>query len=361
MNLRGRAVLLAGLMVLPGLNPAEHPLSAEEPATTTIATQPHETLDSLLAKINKPTASLEEKDAAVLQIMDLPEGPQHLVGQLNRMIIRELNLYKTRLAHAAEDAFKSHMKPETTAEIADLRAKVLSVSRGGGITKERIHDIADPAVSRLKEILLVTPKEIFDKMPALDIQLDGLLAEARWREMALEKTPPKLRKGLEGVIDTSNFAADLGDLAQAAAFAAIPMPNADQIILVEDAKRSASLEKEEARGIETLNHLRIIVGFDALLIDPHLCQAARDHSTEMKEKGYFSHESPTAALKTPWDRAKLAGTSAGGECIAAGTGSGDGAIDMWWNSPGHHSIIMSASTRIGLGRSDATWTLMTGG
>jgi len=114
-------------------------------------------------------------------------------------------------------------------------------------------------------------------------------------------------------------------------------------------------------GLLALNVSRTLLDLGAMKIDARLCRAARDHARDMVEKKFFSHESPVAGRKSPWDRARQAGTSANGECIAGGSSTGEGAIRTWFFSPGHHMIIMSGSPRVGLGGVGHTWTLMTGG
>ncbi|MFI5378131.1 MAG: CAP domain-containing protein [Tepidisphaerales bacterium] len=56
----------------------------------------------------------------------------------------------------------------------------------------------------------------------------------------------------------------------------------------------------------------------------------------------------------------MAGTSASAENIASGTGTGEGAIRMWWHSPGHHKNMLARQHRTGLGRSGNHWTQMFG-
>jgi uncharacterized protein YkwD len=81
----------------------------------------------------------------------------------------------------------------------------------------------------------------------------------------------------------------------------------------------------------------------------------------MVEKKFFAHESPVAGKKTPWDRAKNFGTTAGAENIANGAAAGRATIMQWWHSPGHLKNMMGAHNRVGLGNFKTTWTQMLGG
>ena len=107
--------------------------------------------------------------------------------------------------------------------------------------------------------------------------------------------------------------------------------------------------------------LAVLVGLSALRLDVKLCDACRGHSKDMVDLGFFSHTSPVAGKESPWQRAALAGTSAGAENIAAGAAEGEDAIRMWWYSPGHHRNMMAGHRRVGLGRHQSHWTQCFGG
>ena len=88
----------------------------------------------------------------------------------------------------------------------------------------------------------------------------------------------------------------------------------------------------------------------ALTMDPALQCAARVHSLDMVDRGYFAHDTPEGV--TPWDRIESAGydASARGENIAAGYPTPAAVVDGWMNSPGHCNNIMSGgSNEIGVG------------
>ena len=81
----------------------------------------------------------------------------------------------------------------------------------------------------------------------------------------------------------------------------------------------------------------------------------------MQSQNFFSHESPVPDKNTPWDRAKLAGTTASGENIYMGSNVSIEAIKAWFLSPGHHKNMLSeGQRRQGLGREAKYWTQMFG-
>lgn len=109
---------------------------------------------------------------------------------------------------------------------------------------------------------------------------------------------------------------------------------------------------------DAVNAYRLALGLRPVFADPRLIQAARRHSKEMVELGYFAHESPVDKHRNPSDRIKLAGyPHGGGENIAAGSGSGRSTFFQWFNSPGHHkNMVGQGYTHLGVGKWQNTWT-----
>ena len=106
--------------------------------------------------------------------------------------------------------------------------------------------------------------------------------------------------------------------------------------------------------------MRHKAGLPVLLIDVKLCLAARGHSQDLHEKGFFSHLSPVPGKATPGDRSRLAGTTGEAENISMGRSSPQEAIAGWWYSPAHHQNMMAGHKRVGLGRHEKHWTQMFG-
>jgi len=113
---------------------------------------------------------------------------------------------------------------------------------------------------------------------------------------------------------------------------------------------SASVESD---FLSLINNERVGLGKSALSYNDNLNQAAYAHSMEMAEKGYFSHDSLDG---TSFDLriANFGYTNynAVAENIAYATGVSDASrvFNMWKNSPGHYSNMISASyNEIGLG------------
>lgn len=93
--------------------------------------------------------------------------------------------------------------------------------------------------------------------------------------------------------------------------------------------------------------------------DERLASAARQHSQDMAQRDYFSHESPEG--EGPGERISAAGYdwSTHGENISAGRDNHDAALASWLTSSGHCRNIMSATMRdVGVGYGNdasSTW------
>ncbi len=108
-----------------------------------------------------------------------------------------------------------------------------------------------------------------------------------------------------------------------------------------------SFEKEV---VELVNKERQQRGYSSLQIDLNVTQVARKKSADMRDNGYFSHQSPTYG--SPFDMLKkeqIRFTMAG-ENIAAGQRSPSQVVRDWMNSEGHRKNILNPDfTHIGVG------------
>lgn len=117
-------------------------------------------------------------------------------------------------------------------------------------------------------------------------------------------------------------------------------------------------EQEVARLV---NEIRRSRGLSPLTLDWQLSRVARYKSQDMKDKGYFSHTSPTYG--SPFNMMKNFGITykTAGENIAKGYATPAAVVDAWMNSPGHRANILNSSfTHIGVGyvAEGSYWTQM---
>jgi uncharacterized YkwD family protein/spore coat assembly protein SafA len=106
----------------------------------------------------------------------------------------------------------------------------------------------------------------------------------------------------------------------------------------------------EQQVAKITNDYRAQNGLPALTFDWQLARVARYKSADMRDKGYFSHTSPTYG--SPFTMMKNFGInySRAAENIAAGQRTPEEVVRSWMNSPGHRKNILDPNvTRIGVG------------
>ncbi len=118
------------------------------------------------------------------------------------------------------------------------------------------------------------------------------------------------------------------------------------------ASATGALEQDVLSNVNLLRHQH---GLGALRLSAKLAAAARLHSTEMAQRGYFSHDS---ANGTSFDKRIAHFYSLGGKRYwsvgenllwSSPDVSASSALDMWMNSPEHRKILLTARWReIGL-------------
>ncbi len=106
----------------------------------------------------------------------------------------------------------------------------------------------------------------------------------------------------------------------------------------------------EAEVVRLVNEERAKQGLSALTLNWELSRVARYKSQDMKDKGYFSHTSPTYG--SPFQMMRDFGISfrTAGENIARGYATPEAVVKGWMNSPSHRENILKASYKqIGVG------------
>ncbi|MDF2545197.1 MAG: safA [Anaerosolibacter sp.] len=123
-------------------------------------------------------------------------------------------------------------------------------------------------------------------------------------------------------------------------------------------------EAFEKEVVRLVNVERAKNGLQPLKENWELSRVARYKSMDMRDKGYFSHTSPTYG--SPFDMMKSFGIaySTAGENIAMGQKTPADVMKGWMNSEGHRKNILSPSyTEIGVGyavnsKGSTYWTQM---
>lgn len=289
------------------------------------------------------------------------EGARRLQATCRGEIRERSARYATAFERAAMAVLADrHGKADRSGDIEGLRRAIRDVAAASDLSKEMIRQTSDPALARLETLLLVDPQKVLAANPALAADRDMLLSLAAWGERAASLLPPKDRARLGDLPDRAAASAQCDATESLAVLLALPLTPADRATLAGNAAVAGQLDPEEARGMQRLNQIRILVGLPAQAVDLALVKACRIHSQDMTTRGFFAHESPVSGRETPWKRAQSAGTSANAENIAGGVTTGAAAIDMWWHSPGHHKNMLGGHRRTGLGRHEKHWTQLFG-
>ena len=111
-----------------------------------------------------------------------------------------------------------------------------------------------------------------------------------------------------------------------------------------------ALNEYEKEVVRLVNDIRSSYGLGTLSINTELSRVARIKAQDMRERGYFDHNSPTYG--TPFEMMKSFGITyrTAGENIAMGYQTPQAVVNGWMNSEGHRRNILNASfTEIGMG------------
>lgn len=111
-----------------------------------------------------------------------------------------------------------------------------------------------------------------------------------------------------------------------------------------------SVSSYESEVVRLVNAERAKHSLAPLKHNWELSRVARYKSQDMKDRGYFSHTSPTYG--SPFQMIKNFGISykTAGENIAKGYSTPSAVVNGWMNSSGHRANILNASfTEIGVG------------
>jgi uncharacterized protein YkwD len=105
----------------------------------------------------------------------------------------------------------------------------------------------------------------------------------------------------------------------------------------------------EDTAVRLTNAQRSQHGCGPLRTDARLRAAARDHSADMRDQGYFDHDTPDGT--SPWDRIKAVGYSVpGAENIARDYRTAAAVVAGWMDSPGHRANILNCDLKaVGIG------------
>lgn len=311
----------------------------------------------IIARFRQAGKDPEKRAVAVREAMSArPAAIAALQAAIAREMAPQIKRYAGKFSARAAPLARARLVKTNWQDVAQLRETVLNLRQLPDLSEETIVTKADPAIKRLEELFVISPQHILAGAKDLQEDRQRLFEVGRlWEQCA-----QSLHERQRGAKEPPNFEKYLqGEEAMIAGLAS-PMDKATRAVLTSNARIAAQLDAEEARAILALNLTRNLLGLSALAIDVKLCAAARDHSADMAERGFFAHDSPLDGKKTPWDRAKRFGTSASAENIFTGVADGKSANQAWFDSPGHHKNMLAPHRRVGVGRHGTLFTQMFG-
>jgi uncharacterized protein YkwD len=319
-------------------------------------------VNRLLQEYRAAGSDLKKKQEISQKVMAVdPAAVPLMVAAVEKDLQPPLRKYSGKFQAQAAAAAKQKVGKVDFNKVMEMRVAIHDLQKlGEGFTKQVIVEKIDPAVQKLRAAFVLDRSEVLENSPDLQAERKKLAGLGRiWDRCHAQLPPPPVTEGQEKAA-AATFEDYLQGEEELAASLAIPQDPKTRAVLAMNARMAEKLDPEEARAILALNLARNLLGLSALLIDFNLCEAARGHSQDMERLKFFSHDSPVPGKTTPWDRAKLAGTTASGENIFAGIGNGKAAHEGWFHSPGHHKNQTGNFSRVGVGRSGTYFTQMFG-
>ena len=318
-------------------NPSRRP-DADEAA----AKDARQAVRQAIARYRSARTKPKQQAAALKQLAGLDEEG---ISAAKDLLNKELQ--------PAETAIRLAKKPsKLDASIEKLRKTLTDLRHDPDLSKEQLHDIGLPALDELnrecRERAATTAAQTAKKARAAESLRQLISVLKSLQDPTLPDAPSPFQDVLlkaEGVLNQLSS----------------PEEEQARAVLAENQAMASQFPADLRSGMDAVNAVRMTCGLLPLLYDAKLCTAAHGHSRDMLVNDFFSHESPVEGKKTPWDRAKLAGTTASGENIYMGSNVSIDAIKAWFLSPGHHKNMLSESPRRqGLGHEGKYWTQMFG-
>jgi len=353
---------LIGRMLLPGLLLVlftfvwtPHPVLGQEGLSGDQKRQ----LDTWLSEFEDASATPRERKTLASKIIHLgPYGAKKLYVK----VIPELEQRQKKLLHelvkGAQSRFRDQL-PESKSDRSSLirnvrktRKKLRKLAKNP--KKKKIRSLGVPGLKQLSEIYLIDRTPLLRTDPVQP--LVNRVMEFYIYKKECERVIP--RKDLNHPPSTASPKAVVKRLAYRASLVPIANKKHHVRILTSNRKEANQIQHVEALGILDLNRIRLLLRMKPLRIDPRLCAAARDHSSDMKRLGFFSHTSKISDKKTFQDRAANFNTNARAENIAKADKPRE--VNMnWYHSPGHHkNMLRTGFSAIGLGNAGRYWTQM---
>ena len=340
------------------------PAEQEAPAKQLTPSQKR-AVRTLVAKFRRARRDQNAQAAVLAEAMQIsPLAVEDIRGMIEAQLTPAVTRYRQNFLKAASGTAAAKFAKADKEEIKKIQDQVNALRQDPNLTKDMVKQIGDPGMARLAEVALVDRTDVLGSNRKLVEERQKLLPAGKLWEVAnayLAKVSASTGEGAEKENSTgTTFDEFITQEEEIAVRLALPMSDQTRAILKANDTLSQKLDPEEAKCVLSLNLTRILLGLEPLLIDLQLTEAARDHSHDMRENNFFSHESPIPGKKTFTDRAARFGAKASGENIAAGYATGPDVNLGWFHSPGHHKNMLNNHKTVGVGRDGKHWTELFG-
>jgi len=300
---------------------------------------------------NRPTTEIEE-------------GLIDLSNKELSLLLKEYDATWPKLRDAYYKSFQTHAQSLYSGDakltrkrsIKNHREQFISVYLlGERAMKNKLSSISMPALQELRKLLMPRAQETLATAPnQLKSRRKIVHLLANFRDAIVDAIV--IPDQVESLVAVLEF-----EKQTVSALSDLPQDGLRTIKKNDEIALKSQIPKKEREGIREVNEWRLLLGLNALDLDPKLCEASRGHSEDMYKHKFFAHESPIAGKETPWKRAAEAGTKATGENIYMGSQVPASANKGWFFSPGHHkNMFKNSHIRIGLGQYKQYWTQMFG-
>ena len=300
------------------------------------------TVSDLLRQIEDADAAVRKSAFEKLNALRDPQVSSRLKGTLEKSAAQWIRKAATERARAVRSLLVASRRGFNVQAFAARQKEVLGLLAAGDTKK------MEPLVREMWKDFYFDPSgaEADDKAAeaaARVREIDGFLKECGVEE----------KDGPGAKMAETFRALDESYLIQL-------MPPRDQKIMSHNAAVRDNVGPEEYKLVFMTNQYRVLVGKSALKLDTRLCDAAREHSRDMHEHKFFSHDSPLPGKRSFTDRAARHKTSAHAENIAGGGPRAERPFWMWFGSLGHHQNMLGDHFQIGVGNHGNLWTEMFG-
>lgn len=348
-----------------------------------------------LAKSLIRVPSARRRSEILDQMIELARGDPAAAAEVQRALEEIRDLAYRRANRRVFTRPFDHLERAAN-ELAGLRSNLLAIVRdetrypypcaGPGATADAVHRYrqtqpeVDAAYSAIRSAIETQPPvempELLAKHLALIHWTHGARAKACAElELTFEFTAPEGPSWLLGLpfdaetirdgIALDEFGRSVDEGQRQARSRAVMARNQELHKQTKKKVRGAAAKKRldsEFEQVRLTNEYRTLLGLNALHWDPRLHEAARLQAEFITAAGEVVHEQPSAALRTPSDRAKSCGYPTDAyENVHMGSKEASGAFDAWFRSSGHHrALLLEHVTEMATARADEAWTQLFG-